>query len=115
MLAETVGPVWEGIGPLGLEGMDTTEAPSVFNTFLSATIGLLTVIAGIYFIFLFMMGAIGILTSGGDKAGLEVAKKRLTTGILGLVVVISAVFVINLIGYLLGLDILHPFKELMPG
>jgi hypothetical protein len=106
------GPRWSGIGPLGLENLASASSMEIFTSFLSATIGLLTVIAGIYFVILFMLGAIGILASGGDKQALESARKKITTGLIGLVVTISAIFVISLIGYLLGLDILNPFASL---
>jgi len=49
------------------------------------------------------------MSAGGDKAQLEAARKRLTSGITGFVVVIMAVFIIRFIGSLLGLeDILNP-------
>jgi hypothetical protein len=111
-IAATFGDRWSGFGDLGLEGKASQSAPSVFNTFLSSAIGLLTVIAGIYFIFLFMFGAIGMMSAGGDKAAMESARKKISTGLLGLVIVISAIFVISLLGYLLGLDILNPFGAL---
>lgn len=111
-IAETFGSVWKGFGDLGLENKPAASAPTIFNTFLSSAIGLLTILAGIYFIFLFMIGAIGIMSAGGDKASMESARKKISTGLLGLVIVISSIFVISLIGYLLGLDILNPFGAL---
>ncbi len=100
-----LGEPLKGIGPLGLEkGQDAT---TIFTKFISSAIGLMTVIAIIWFIFVLIMGAIGIISSGGDKASLETARKRITTGIVGLVVVIAAIFIIDLIGRLIGLpDIL---------
>ena len=111
-IAKTFGEVFQGFGDLGLEGKDPQTAPSIFNTFLSGAVGLLTVIAGIYFIFLLMIGAIGIMSAGGDKASMESARKKISTGLIGLVITISSIFIISLIGYLLGLDILHPFQAL---
>ena len=111
-IASTFGDPWKGFGNLGLVGLSSGDAPSVFNSLISSTIGLLTMIAGIYFIFLLMFGAIGYMGAGGDKAAMEAARKKISTGLLGLVIVISAIFVISLIGYLLGLDILNPFEAL---
>lgn len=101
---------FRGFGPLGLEGLDPQiDAPRIFNQLFSTVIGVMTVIAFIWFTIQFILGAIGIMTSGGDKAALESAKKKLTTGIIGLVVVIAAIFLINLIGYILGVElILNP-------
>jgi hypothetical protein len=89
-----------------LNGKGLLAAPGngidIFVKFISGTIGLLTIIAIIWFIFTFITGAIGIISSGGDKAALESAQKKITTGLIGLVVVVIAIFAISLIGYLLG-------------
>jgi len=105
-----LGTPLQGIGPLGLEGIDPSKAPGIFNQFISGAIGLMTIVAGIWFIFLFLAGAIGIITSGGDKAALEAARKRITSGITGLFVIVAAIFIIELIGkQILGIDlILNP-------
>lgn len=93
-----------GFGPLGKGG---EEAISTFTKFLSGTIGLMTIIAIIWFVFVLIAGAIGIISSGGDKAALETARKRITTGLVGLTVVIAALFIIDLIGFIIGIDILN--------
>lgn len=101
---------FKGIGPLGAPSGAASGAGSgieIFGRFISSVIGLMTIIAIIWFVFTFIIGAIGILASGGDKASLEGARKKITTGIIGLVVVISAIFIIKLIGALLGIDILN--------
>lgn len=88
-----------GFGPLGT---NVGNGIGTFTNFVSTTIGLMTIIAIVWFIFTFILGAIGIISSGGDKNALESAKKKITTSLIGLVVVIVAVFIIDLIGYLLG-------------
>ena len=92
---------FRGFGPLGLE--EGQSAPEVFTQFISGTIGLMTIIAIIWFVILMIMGAIGIISSGGDKASLESARKRITTGIIGFVVVIAAIFIVQLIGQIIGI------------
>jgi hypothetical protein len=77
---------------------------TTFIGFLSKTIGLLTIIAFIWFVFTFITGAISIITSGGDKASLESAKKKITTGVVGVIVVIAALFLIELGGKLIGIS-----------
>jgi hypothetical protein len=66
----------------------------------------MTIVAGIWFMFTFLIGAIGIITSGGDKGAYETARKRITTGLVGLIIVVFSVAIINLIGKFLGFDIL---------
>lgn len=74
----------------------------LFANFISSTVGLMTIIAIIWFVFVFITGAIGIIGAGSDKNALEGSRKKIVTGVIGLVVTIAAIFIINLIGYLLG-------------
>jgi len=100
---------FRGKGPLGLEGDVAENAPGIFNKLLSTTIGIITVVAFIWFTFLFITGAVSVMTAGGDKAAVEAAKKKLTSGVLGLVIVIAGIFLVELIGSLLGIEnILNP-------
>lgn len=106
----------EGIGPLGSPG---EEAGTLFNRIISTAIGLMTLIAAIWFVFLIITGAYGVMSAGGDKAALESARKRITNGIVGFVIVIAGIFIAELIGSLLGFDlILNPaelIESLGPG
>lgn len=100
----------QGLGPLG----NFTNSPLViFSQVLSIVIGIITIIAGIWFIFLLITGAIGIMGSGGDKAAAEGARKRIISGLIGLVVVVAGIFLVDLIGSLIGLDILNPGGTLL--
>ncbi len=93
-----------GLGPLG----NFFDPFSLLNKVISTIIGIFTVCAGIWFIFQFIIGAFSWLTAGSDKMALENAKKRILNAIIGLVVVISSIFIIDLVGTLLGLKILSP-------
>ncbi|OGM05441.1 hypothetical protein A2125_01240 [Candidatus Woesebacteria bacterium GWB1_43_5] len=98
-----------GLGPLGLEGAEGgAGAPGLFNKFLSGAIGLITIIAAIWFTINFFIGAIGVITAGGDKGKLENARSRIFVGVIGLVITIAAIFIIDLFGSIIGLDILNP-------
>jgi len=98
-----IGPL-EGPGKWGI-----VSAPfSTFNNIISTIISIMTVVAAIWFIFVLISGAIGWISAGGDKASLETAKKKITNGIVGIVVVVAAVFLADILGELIGLDILNP-------
>lgn len=99
-IAPSGGFVGPGTGPLA----NPTDPVGTFSTFISGIIGVLTIIAIIWAVFTIIGGAISIIASGGDKQALESARKRITTGIIGLVVVIVSLLIIQLIGYLLGFD-----------
>lgn len=90
------------IGNIGLE--NNNDPLTIFASVISSVIGLLTIIAAIYFMFILITGAIGIIGSGGDKAAYEKARRQITTGIIGLVVAISAMFIMDLITNLLGIS-----------
>ncbi|HET7098621.1 MAG TPA: hypothetical protein VFI61_00065 [Patescibacteria group bacterium] len=89
-----------GTGPLANPG---TSGIEIFSKFVSSAIGLMTIIAIVWFVFTFFMGAFGIISAGGDKQAMEGARKKISSGIIGLVVVIAAIFIIKLIGFLLGI------------
>ena len=100
-----IGDPFQGIGPLAEPG---TEGPRLLNETLSKVIGVLTVIAAIWFIFSFFIGAFQVLTAGGDKAKLEGARAQITHSLAGLVLVVAAVFLIQIIGEIIGVKILNP-------
>lgn len=103
------GGGFKGIGPLGLEGKDPSQAGGIFDSVISTIIGLMTIIAFVWFTILFITGGLGIMTAGGDKQKLEDGRRKIVMGIVGVVVVIAGVFIIDLIGNLLGIpDILNP-------
>lgn len=95
-----------GFGPLG---NPNGNAPTIFNKFLSGMVGIITVVAFIWVVILIVTGAIGIITSAGDKTGLQSNLKKITNGIIGLVVLISALFIMQVFGKLFSIDnILNP-------
>jgi len=99
---------FKGFGKLGLQGSEAGNADIIFTNFLSSFIGIITVIAIIWSVFLFITGAISYMSSGGDKAAVESARKRIVNGIIGLIIVIVSIFAIKLVGELLGIpDILN--------
>lgn len=101
-----LGPGFSGFGPLGNPGND---APSLFNRFITSAVGVMSVIAFVWFIFLLLSGAYGLMGAGGDKEKLETARKKITSGIIGIVFIIAALFIIDLVGFLLGVpNILNP-------
>jgi len=100
---------FEGLGKIG-----NTSSPystlALFETVLSGIIGVLTLVAGIWFIFLFLTGSLEWLSSGGDKNRLASAQAKLTHGVIGLAIVVAAIFIISLIGTLLGVEFLKPLQ-----
>ena len=111
--SENLGSPLKGIGPFGLEGADASTRPTTFQSILSSIVGIITIIGFIWFVILVITGAIGIMTAGGDKQGLESARKKLTSGLIGLVVLIAAIFIVGLIGTIIGVPNLLNIPDLI--
>lgn len=104
---------FKGFGPLGLESGGATNADITFTNFLSTTIGVITIVAIIWFVFIVITGAISYMSAGGDKGAIEGARKKIVNGLIGLVVVITGLFVVNLVGYLLGIPNILNIQDLL--
>lgn len=94
------GDVIYGFGPAGgTQGLiDVTRS-------ISSVIGVMTVAAGIWFMFQLLVGGFFWISSGGDKAKLHEARERLTNAFLGLVIVVGGWSILALTGQFLGFDI----------
>lgn len=103
---------FQGLGPLGDTLNWLTQGPneplSLLNKIISILIGIISAIAFIYFIFVFFTGGLSWVSSGGDPKSIEKAQKQITNGIVGLIVVVAAIFITQLLGSILGIDILNP-------
>ena len=100
---------FEGFGNLG---KPTATGISTFAKFLSSIIGLMTIVAIIWFVFVLITGAITWISAGGDKANVESARKKISTGLIGLIVVIIAMFIVGLIGKLIGIENILNLEEM---
>jgi hypothetical protein len=69
-------------------------------------IGLIFVIGVIIFFFMLIIGAIQWISSGGDKAALESARGRITSALIGLVILFSALAIVSLIETFFHINIL---------
>ncbi len=96
-------------------GSDASGAAAAGNLekFVSNAIGALTLIAGLFFIFYFVMGALNWVTAGGEKGKVDKARDQMVQGVMGMVVIVIAYALIGVIGTFLGLDILNPGKALL--
>ena len=109
LLAITLAPVggFKGIGTLG---SPTGTGIMAFSSFISMVIGVMTMVAFLWFTFVLITGAISIISSNGDKQAMETARKKITSGVIGLIIVISAVFILDLIGTIFGIKFLNLFQ-----
>lgn len=119
LLAQREEPLgsFKGLGPLGspTEGTATT----LFASVLSSVIGFMTIIGALWFLFQVIISGYNWLSAGGDKQKIAEAQSKLTNAIIGLIVVVAAIFVVRLVTDLLGIpDVLDPagiIDQLKPG
>lgn len=100
----------KGLGPFGEITGDLSTQKALGLTkvtqAVSSVIGIMTVAAGIWFIFQFLTGGFFWMTSAGDKSKLHEARERITNAFIGLLIVVSGWSILALAGQFFGYDIL---------
>jgi hypothetical protein len=76
------------------------------GTLLSAAVGLLLIISAILAFLYLILGGIQWITAGGDKAGMEAARNKITHAIVGLIIVGAAWAIMLLVQQFLGINII---------
>jgi hypothetical protein len=90
------------------EGADTNPGLiKILATGISNVIGILTTLAGLFFILNFFLGAVGWITAGDDTGKAEKARTRIMNAVVGLVIVVASYGVIGLIGSMIGIDFIN--------
>ena len=74
---------------------------------ISVVIGLFTLVAGLWFLVQLILGGYAYMSAGGNKEKAQAASQKITQALIGLVIVILAIFIINLLGYILNIDFLN--------
>lgn len=76
------------------------------GTLISALVGTLLIISALLAFFYLILGGIQWITSGGDKAGMEAARNKITHAIVGLVIVGAAWAIMILVQNFLGITVI---------
>lgn len=77
-------------------------------------INLVLVVAVVVFFFLLLLGGIRWITAGGDKEALAKAQGKITSALIGIIIVFSAWAILNLVKYFFGLTGVAPPSEPTP-
>lgn len=84
-------------------GIQVTNATTQAEKIIGNIIGILTVFAVIWFVFQIMLAGYAFITTEGDEKKMEIARKRLTEGVIGLTLVVVALGFGSLIAKISGL------------
>ncbi len=101
----TPAKAWAEDVVLNNVGQFTPLTNITFVSLVSGGIKLVLVLAAIIFFFVLVIGGIQWILSGGDKAGAETARKRITAALVGLAIVFVAWAIGTLINSLFGINI----------
>jgi cbb3-type cytochrome oxidase subunit 3 len=99
--------VYAAINNPAIGSLGNQNAVSFTEGMIRALIQLGLVAGGVIFIFMFLVGGIKWITSGGDKGQMESARKTLGNAIIGIVVVFCLYAVVNIVGCFFGINLLE--------
>jgi hypothetical protein len=88
-------------GPIGFK----TEFTNI-GAIISALLPYLFVLAGIILLFMLIAGGFGLLTSAGNPEKIKAAWARITSALIGFLVIFCSYWLIQILGVILGMNIL---------
>jgi len=91
------------IGPFG-----TGEGAQIIAELIGRILNLAFMIGGAVLLAMLIVGGIQWMTAGGDKQAVSSAQGRLTSAIIGFIILASAFAIINFIGNILNIEFLQP-------
>jgi len=101
-LALSLGQIGgSGLGPFGESAGDGLTG---ITKIVSSIIGIMTIAAGIWFLFQIIIGGFNWINAGGDKAKLQTSKDKLTNAFIGLIVVVAGWSILALAGTFFNVD-----------
>jgi len=103
-----LGPPLEGIGTLGTKPF---SAGTTITTLLSNVIGFLSIIGFLFFTFQIILAGYKLLGASGDKNKAAEAQQQLTQGIIGVIIIVAAVFVVAGFSKLIGINNILDIKD----
>lgn len=92
--------------PILGENLVNLTGEQFFARLVPVFVGLGFVIGTVVFFFVLVLGAIQWITSGGDKASIEAARRKVTSALVGIFILLSIYGIINLIEIVFSTSIL---------
>jgi len=82
------------------------EGIAIINLLINNFITTAFIVGVVVALFFLISGAIGWITSGGDKESLQKSQKKITSALIGLFVLFCLYAIIRLVGDILGINLL---------
>ena len=106
-----LGPI-QGVGVYQTNVGNKTTTGILTGEFISNIITTISVVSSLAFVIYFTMAGLKWIIAGGDKAKVQEAQNEMVQAAIGLIAVVASYFIAGIIGGILGIDILNPFKVL---
>ena len=90
----------KGVGKIN---QDKLFLPTDINEIIGKLVQLIYAVAGITFFFMFVFGGIRYIMAGGDEKAATAARSTLTQAVIGLVIVVAAFLITQLLFTLFGI------------
>jgi len=95
------------VNPVLPNKLSTMPGTIFLKNILKSGITLILIAGSVIFFFILTSGGLKWLSSSGDKVKLESAQKQISSGFVGLVILLSSFAIIKLIETLFGIDLLN--------
>jgi hypothetical protein len=105
-LAQICNPALPIFGGCG--GGGTGETGGLLAQFIASLWITLITLGGLAVLVFLLLGGVGWLTSGGDKAKVEAARDRIVNALVGMTILFASIAFVSFIGPALGFDLLNP-------
>jgi hypothetical protein len=101
----SIQPITTARAPESLTPSGVTDS---LETYISDIIGIITILATLFFIINTFLAIFSWITAGGDSGKISKAKDKFVWSTIGLVIIVAAYAIVGLIGTLVGIPILNP-------
>lgn len=105
-LIAQVDPISNWVLPSGYGGNANGDGVSAFTNYVVLLWRTLIIVGGMATIVFLLWGAIDWIMSAGDEGKVSSARHKMTGAVVGLAILAASVAIVDLIGTLLGIDLL---------
>lgn len=88
------------------EGLRSLSGSDFVSKLISVAVTLGFIAGAIIFVFMLLTGGVSWISSGGDKAAVEAAQKKVTNAAIGLLLLFSLFVILQVIQTIFGINIL---------
>ena len=85
-------------------GRTSIKYPEDIGDIISTALKFVFPAAGILLLFYLIIGGFSLMSSGGDPKAMQGAKGKITSALIGFVIIFAAYWIVQIVGIILGLE-----------